>query len=596
MRVYIDLIKRGYRLYKLFPWLVAGLAVSGVAVSVLEGLTMTLVVPLLQGVSGSEVSALPAALNVFARWFADVGAVDRIRRVAVLLLVLTTLKGAVYYFNAKVTARLVANTVSRFRRFCFTQLLQVSTGYLEKQRGSDLFTIASYYTSWMGTLVNAVGPMIPKLFTILVLLMMLFVISWQLTIVSLVLVFLSSLTLRGAMKRAEMANKLGNEAMKKLNDLILSAIGGMRVIKAFNREKLVRREVYKAIDKNADATYMGARANASVLPMFEMTSVTSLALILIVASFLLAGDLNKWMEALLTFVIILFRLIVPVAMINQGRASIAGVLPALKGLDEFLNKSNKVYLPDGEKSYNGLAKEIVFKKIGFTYSEDDHYALRNVSFVVRKGKKVAIVGPSGGGKSTVAGLLLRFFDPQEGRIVVDGTDLRDYRIESWREHIGVVTQDTFMFNDTIKANIGFADEKATFADIKRAAKLANAHEFITSFKGGYNTMLGDRGIRLSGGQRQRIAIARAVLRNPEILILDEATSALDSESENLVQEALDRVGAGRTSVVIAHRLSTIADADRIVVLDRGQITEEGAHEKLKQKGGLYARLLAAQGG
>jgi ABC-type multidrug transport system fused ATPase/permease subunit len=554
MSLYLDLFKRAQRLFKLFPFLVIALVVSGVLVSVLEGLTMTLIVPLLQGVSGSKTSALPEIVNVFAGWFDGVMPVERVRRVAWLLLGLTAVKGIVYYFNAKVTARLVANTISRFRRFCFTQLLQLSTGYLEKQKSSDLFTIASHYTSWMGTLVNVVGPMIPKLLTVLVLLVMLFMISWQLTLVSLVLLILSSVALRGAMRRAEEANRMGNEAMKKLNGLILSAIGGMRVIKAFNRESLVRKEVYGAIDKNAEATYMGAKANASVLPMFEMTSVTSLALILVVASFILNSGMERWVEVLLTFVVILFRLIVPVAMINQGRASIAGVLPAMRGLDDFLSRSNKTYLKDGSKKSWGLKDEIRFEGVSFKYEEGERYALEDISFGIKKGEKVAIVGPSGGGKSTLTGLLLRFYDPDQGQVTVDGVDLKDLNVQSWRDYVGVVTQDTFMFNDTICANIGFADPGASFEDIKRAAELANAHEFIEGFVDGYDTLLGDRGVRLSGGQKQRIAIARAILRNPQMLVLDEATSALDSEAENLVQDALDKVGEGRTSVVIAHRL------------------------------------------
>ena len=237
--------------------------------------------------------------------------------------------------------------------------------------------------------------------------------------------------------------------------------------------------------------------------------------------------------------------------------------------------------------------KIEFKNISFSY-DSSREVLHDVSFTVRKGETVALVGPSGGGKSTLSELIPRFYDPAVGEISIDGKSLTDYTQESLREKMGIVSQDTILFNDSIRANIAMGREDATEEQIVAAAKIANAHDFIMQTEAGYDTNVGDRGMKLSGGQRQRLSIARAVLRNPEILILDEATSALDTESEKLVQEALTSLLEGRTSVVIAHRLSTIHNADRIIVIDSGRIAEQGTHAELMAKNGIYAKLIEMQ--
>ena len=237
--------------------------------------------------------------------------------------------------------------------------------------------------------------------------------------------------------------------------------------------------------------------------------------------------------------------------------------------------------------------KIEFKNISFSY-DSSREVLHEVSFTVRKGETVALVGPSGGGKSTLSELIPRFYDPAVGEILIDGTPLSDYTQESLREKMGIVSQDTILFNDSIRANIAMGREDITDEQIIAAAKVANAHDFIMQTEAGYDTNVGDRGMKLSGGQRQRLSIARAVLRNPEILILDEATSALDTESEKLVQEALTTLLEGRTSVVIAHRLSTIHNADRIIVIDAGRIAEQGTHAELMERNGIYAKLIEMQ--
>ena len=274
------------------------------------------------------------------------------------------------------------------------------------------------------------------------------------------------------------------------------------------------------------------------------------------------------------------------ANINQGLAAGERIFSILDARSQIEDK------PDA-RTLDLFRDSIEFRHVSFAYTSS-HEVLHDISFTVRKGETVALVGPSGGGKSTISELIPRFYDPRQGEILIDGVSLRDYTQESIRAHMGIVSQDTILFNDTIRNNIAMGRTDVTDEQIEAAARVANAHDFIMECPEGYNTNIGDRGSKLSGGQRQRISIARAVLRNPEILILDEATSALDTESEKLVQEALTSLLKGRTSIVIAHRLSTIHNADRILVIEQGRIAEQGTHAELLARGGIYAKLIELQ--
>ena len=256
-------------------------------------------------------------------------------------------------------------------------------------------------------------------------------------------------------------------------------------------------------------------------------------------------------------------------------------------------KSNITSPKDGGKELTEFSDSIEFRNVRFCY-EGDREVLGGINFTVRKGETVALVGPSGGGKSTTSDLIPRFYDVTSGEVLIDGTNIKEYNLPSLRKAMGIVSQETILFNDTIENNIRLGNDTATMEEIERAARVANAHDFIVESPEGYQTNVGDRGTKLSGGQRQRLSIARAVLKNPDILILDEATSALDTESEKLVQAALDKLLAGRTSVIIAHRLSTIKNADKIIVIDQGRIAEEGTHNELIERGGIYAKLVALQ--
>jgi subfamily B ATP-binding cassette protein MsbA len=294
---------------------------------------------------------------------------------------------------------------------------------------------------------------------------------------------------------------------------------------------------------------------------------------------------------ILPFIYILIRMLPVVKDINRSRGQIAGNLPFLSIVEEFLRLNNKPFLTDGDRKFPGLQKDITFHKVNFSYLSHDRLVLEDIDFKIPKGKKTAIVGESGAGKSTLVGLLLRFYDPTAGKITIDGHPLTDYQVRTYREQISIVSQDTFIFNDSVMNNIRFGvthdvDDEMIFA----AARQAGAHNFIQEMADGYDTMLGDRGVRLSGGQRQRLAIARAILKNPEILILDEATSSLDNQTEKHVHAAIINLSQNRTVIMIAHRLSSIQGADQIIVMKQGRVAEMGDAATLMAQQGEYHRL------
>jgi subfamily B ATP-binding cassette protein MsbA len=305
-------------------------------------------------------------------------------------------------------------------------------------------------------------------------------------------------------------------------------------------------------------------------------------------------EIQSLSTVLLIYLAVLFRLLPFVSQLNGLRSGFANVAPSTEVVANFLRRDNKPFMPNGQSAYTSLKQGIRLEKVSFAYPGHEDLVLREVDLWVPKGTTLALVGASGAGKSTLADLLPRFYDPVEGRIALDGKDLREFDIPSLRGSMGIVSQDTFLFNTSVRNNIAYGREDASFDEIVAAARRANALEFIEQLPAGFDTELGDRGIILSGGQRQRIAIARALLRNPDILILDEATSALDTVSERLVQKAIDELCRERTTVVIAHRLSTIQKANQIAVLDKGQVVEIGTHEGLLKKGGYYSRLYSMQ--
>jgi ABC-type multidrug transport system fused ATPase/permease subunit len=414
------------------------------------------------------------------------------------------------------------------------------------------------------------------------------------TVAALIAVFLFA---SPAMRIIQRVRQIANEfvlASVALNERTIEFLQGLRLVRTFARNDYAIANVDDVLMESVSANRRGLIWQATITPVMELLTTIGVATFLVGGYLLLGDDSKNTLPSLIAFLFVLNRLMTRMATINNVIANVNSYIPFVQRISDILRTDDKNYIESGRQRFQGLRDRMEFKNVSLRYVENEEMALNHTSFTVPSGSMVAFVGESGAGKSTIFNLLLRLYDPTSGQILVDGLDLRELDLKRWREHIGTVSQDAFIFNASIRDNIAFGKLDATQEQIIAAARAAHAHDFIIESAEGYETVIGERGHRLSGGQRQRIAIARAIVRNPEILILDEATSALDSYSERLIQAALDELRSERTVLVIAHRLSTITMADQIFVLDQGKLIEQGTHEELLALNGRYTYLWQIQ--
>jgi ATP-binding cassette, subfamily B, bacterial MsbA len=501
----------------------------------------------------------------------------------------TMLIGNSFRYLERLTAsRIRLDVLRNLRSAIFRNVTRMQISFFNNHRKGDLMSrFTNDVAEVEASVVNALKAVFKEPITLIVYFAMLFYMSTKLTLFTLIVVPLIGGVLGEIVRRLKKQARQSQESLGRIVNTLEETISGMRVIKAFNARPYVISKMEEENDYNNKVNMSMAYKNELASPVSEFLGLCVVAVVVFFGGkMVLDGEMKA--AALFSFLAVFASLIQPIKSFAQGLTQLQKGVASGRRIFEVIDMQPAIEDKPDAAELAEFSHSIEFKNVTFAYEQKT--VLNNISMVIPKGKTVALVGPSGGGKSTIADLVPRFYDVGDGAVLLDGKPLSDYKIESLRKQMGVVTQESILFNDTIFNNISFGMHSATKESVVAAAKIANAHDFIMQTEKGYDTLIGERGSKLSGGQRQRLSIARAVLKNPPILILDEATSALDSESEKLVQEALFNLMKNRTSLVIAHRLSTIQRADEIVVIQEGTIVERGTHAQLMSHDGLYRKL------
>ncbi len=525
----------------------------------------------------------------------DKGAAMTLFLLCLWLSITTLMKTACYFGSSAIMIPIRPSVVRDMRRELSHKILTLPLGFFSQERKGDIIARMSGDINEVESSIMSTLDMLLKNPILIIFYMgTLIITSWQLTVFTIVvaplLIWLMSALGRTLKKKSLQAQALWSDTMSQLEE----TLGGLRVIKAFVAEDKMQTRFNNVTEAVKKKTGRVATRQALAHPMSEFLGTVLIAIVLGFGGTIILSE-KAWFDAptFIFYMVILYSVINPLKDFAKAGYNIPKGMASMERVNKILETESSIKEAPNASDVTGFNDEITFSNVSFSYDED-RKILDDINLTVKKGTTVAIVGESGAGKSTLVDLIPRFYDVTGGSIKIDGTDIRDMKIHSLRSLMGNVNQEPILFNDTIFNNIAFGVEGATMEQGKAAAKIANAHEFIMEKEDGYNTNIGDRGMRLSGGQRQRLSIARAILKNPPILILDEATASLDTESEKLVQEALDRLMSTRTTIAIAHRLSTIKNSDEIIVMHEGHIVERGKHEELLALNGYYKKLTDMQ--
>ncbi|MBR4632473.1 MAG: ABC transporter ATP-binding protein [Elusimicrobia bacterium] len=492
--------------------------------------------------------------------------------------------GKTYFLNY-----VAQNAIKDLRQDLYTKLISLSHNFYVTHTSSKVMSrVTNDINALQGALLKVPPTIIRDGLIIIGMIGGLFYLHWKYAFFIVVVLPVLGIPLAQFARKLRKASKDSMVQISEIYTSLQEMLSGFTVIKSFCREKHEEKRFAVNNKDYYNVQQRIVRVDARTTPVMEVLSMTGVSIVLwfggkdVINGAWTLGDFTA-------FILAVQQMYQPIKNFSQLNSTIQQAVSASERVFEILDEESKIFnLPDA-KNIDVFSNDIVYKNVSFEY-EQSKSILKNINIDIKKGQTVAFVGSSGSGKSTIANLLLRFYDVNSGEILVDGTNIKNLTLESLRDKIGVVSQDVFLFNDTVKYNIAYGKLDAGDEEIEKAAKAANAHKFISAMPDGYNTLIGERGMKLSGGEKQRIAIARAMLKNPPILVLDEATSALDSESEKLVQEAIETLMKNRTVILIAHRLSTVKNADQIIVIDKGTVVERGKHQELLDKNGVYAKL------
>lgn len=568
-------------------------------------LNLALVAPLLNVLFSGKTTVLPPApehaLDIFAAfnyysslWAMKFGAYKTLEIVCLIIITSVLLSNLFKYFAERTIENLRIQTLLNLRQAVFNNVMRLDIAYFNSQRKGDIISkISSDVQTVQFSVTGTLQVIFKEPLTLLAYLVMLFVLSYKLTLFAILIIPVSAFVISKIVKKLKEHATASHESYGTMISYLDEALNGMRIIKAFNAVPFITKRFNDENKHYSGIVRSMSKRQQLASPVSEFLGVMMVAGILLYGGSLVLSDQSALNGANFIAYIALFSQIMRPAKaistsfsnIHSGISAGERVLALIDEKPSIKDEPDAIVLKDFEHNLR-------FENVSFSYG--DHEVLHHINLTLTKGKSVALVGPSGGGKSTLMDMIPRFIQPKSGKILIDGQDIQHVKTDSLRSLMGIVNQESILFNDTIFNNIAFGKPGTTKEEVEAAAKIANAHEFICNTKNGYDTNIGDKGVRLSGGQKQRICIARAVLNNPPIMLLDEATSALDTESEKMVQAALNNLMKHRTSLIIAHRLSTIQNADKIIVLEKGSIVEEGTHQQLIAQNGLYKKLIDMQ--
>jgi len=512
----------------------------------------------------------------------------------VFLAVMTLFKTTFYFLSSAMIIPLRTGVFRDLRNQVFHKILSLPIGFFSEERKGDIMArISGDVQEVENSIMSSLDMLFKNPILIIIYFGTLIALSWQLTIFTVVVLPIMGWIMGAIGKRLKQHSLAAQNEWSDLLSQVEETLGGLRIIKAFNAQEKIENRFTKANDGYRSIVNKVNTRQQLAHPMSEFLGTILIVLVLwFGGTLILGGTSSISAPSFIFYLVMLYSLINPLKEFSKAGYNIPKGLASMERIDKVLLAENNLVEPINGKPIQTFTKKIEYKNVSFKYA--NQWILKNISLTIEHGKTIALVGQSGSGKSTLVDLLPRYYDVQEGEITIDGINVKDIKSKELRSLMGNVNQEAILFNDTFANNIAFGVDDATREEIIEAAKIANAHDFIIASEDGYDTMIGDRGSKLSGGQRQRISIARAILKNPPILILDEATSALDTESERMVQLALEQLMKNRTTIAIAHRLSTIKNADEICVMQEGEIVERGKHDELIAKDGVYKKLCEMQ--